>query len=131
MHRLHLFATEADDLPPLSALLQDAIVRAADIGYDRRTRRFALLVARYRWEEREPSRVRALITVGGVLGAHRLAWPTAAVPLDLLALRPEHGALRLDFAGGAALRLTTECLDLALDDVGEAWPVKRVPGHGH
>lgn len=130
MAGLHLWAAEPADLPPLAALLQDAIGRAGDIGYDRGRRRVALVIARYRWEEREPSRVRALLTIGGVLGVRRTHWPAPATPLDLLTLRPEAQGLRLDFAGGAALALATECLDITLDDVGEAWAARRVPGHG-
>lgn len=132
MAGLRLLATEAADLPPLSAMLQDAIVRAGDVAWDRRARRLALLVARYRWEDRaQPSRVRCLVTLRAVERVERLAWPgDPDAPLELLSLRdaaPDR--LLLDFAGGAGLRLGVEVVDVTLDDMGAPWPVRRRPSH--
>ncbi|MFN3287853.1 MAG: DUF2948 family protein [Sphingomonadaceae bacterium] len=132
MAGLHLLAAEPADLPPISALLQDAILRAGDVAWEPRARRLALLVARYRWEERaQPSRVRALVTIRAVERVERHAWPEdAEAPLALLSVRAEGGErLLLDFAGGAALRLAVEVVDVALDDSGAPWPVRRRPSH--
>jgi hypothetical protein len=132
MATLHLLAAEPADLPPLSALLQDAILRAGDVAFDARARRLALLVARYRWEERtQPSRVRCLVTLRTVARVERLAWPADPdAPMALLSLREDGpGRLRMDCAGGAALRLGVEVIDVALDDSGAPWPVRRRPAH--
>ncbi len=132
MAALRLLAAEPADLPPLSALLQDAILRAGDVALDARARRLVLLVARYRWEDRaQPSRVRCLVTIRTVLRVERLAWPQHPdSPLELLSLREDRpGRLRLDCAGGAALRLEVEVVDVALDDSGSPWPVRRRPAH--
>ena len=73
---LRLVAFEPDDLPVVSALLQDAVLTAGDMRFDRKARRFAMLVNRFRWEDRAAAevarrsyeRVRTLVAVGDVLG---------------------------------------------------------------
>jgi hypothetical protein len=132
MAGLHLLAAEPGDLPPISALLQDAILRAGDVAWEPRARRLSLLVARYRWEERsQPSRVRSLVTIRAVERVERQAWPDDPdAPLALLSLREDApGRLLIDFAGGAGLRLGMEVVDVALDDTGAPWPVRRRPAH--
>lgn len=127
---LHLIAQSAEDLPALSALLQDATLRLADIALDRRGRRLACLVNRYRWEAAQPSRVRAALRIEGVEQVQRLRWPTdRAAVLDLLSLTLEEGFLHLHFAGGPAIRVRAECVDVILEDMGAAWPTAHVPRH--
>ena len=128
--RLHLIAAEADDVPVLSALLQDAAVRAIDIGYDAAQRRFALLASRYRWEAKSRTRVRAALSIEGVTRVRRKGWPVAPdAVLDLLTIQVEDDELALDFAGGASLRLQVEAIDMLLDDIAGPWAAKREPSH--
>jgi hypothetical protein len=47
---LRLLAHSLEDISVLSALVQDAAVRRADIHYDPKVRRFVLLLQRFRWE---------------------------------------------------------------------------------
>ena len=66
---INLLAQEADDLAVLSALVQDAVLTAGDIRYQKSKRRFSLLLNRFRWEEgatRSPERVRSLLVFGDV-----------------------------------------------------------------
>ncbi len=128
--RLRLRAEDAADLPPLSALVQDMAVRAHDIGFDRSARRLALVGNRYRWEKGDRTRVRTGLSIDGVLTLQRRRWPhLSAATLDLLALRLEEGALRLDFAGGASIRLTVEDIDVTLEDLTGAWGARATPRH--
>jgi hypothetical protein len=132
MPSLHLLAADAGDLPAMSTLLQDAILRAGDVAWEPRARRVGLLVARYCWEDRvQPSRVRCLVTLRAVERVERLAWPVDGdAPLVLLSLREDApGRLLLDCAGGSALRLAVEVIDVALDDTGAPWPARRRPSH--
>ena len=57
--RLTLLASDAADLPVVSALVQDAIVRAGDVRWDSRRRRLVLVLSRYRWETNDSTRVRS------------------------------------------------------------------------
>ena len=128
---LRLLAQNAEDLVPLSASLQDALLAASGITYDRSGRRLVALLSRYRWEAGGRSRVHAALRVGSVLAIHRRNWPRdAATPLDLLALRVDGDMIGLHFAGSAEIRLHVECIDIVLEDIGTPWPVQYVPDHG-
>ena len=130
MSGLRLFATDSEDLSVLSTLIQDAIMAAGDARYDAGRREVAMLMSRFRWEaDGAPTRVRSCLLARGVLGAARARWPQDGTPLVVLAVTGEEGRVRIDFAGGAAVRLRTECLDLTLEDLGEPWAVRHRPAH--
>jgi hypothetical protein len=143
---LALRAETAEDLPALSALVQDAVLPATELRYDRRRRRFALLLNRFRWEDREAAarqgrpfeRVRSVLIIDGVLAAQAQGMPgrSAETVLSLLALGFEPGAegaghLTLTFAGDGAVRLAVECLDVTLTDVTRPYraPSGKAPTH--
>jgi hypothetical protein len=64
---LRLLAEEGDDLKIIAAAVQDAVVKAGNLVYEKRNRRFAIELNRYRWEaapmrKGQPGeRVRALL----------------------------------------------------------------------
>ena len=128
--RLHLIGHDADDVPVLSALMQDAVVRVDDVMFDAKARRFALVANRFCWEKNEPARVRTALRVEGVARARRKDWPAGRdAVLELLAIRADDDGLTLDFAGGASVRLETECVDLLLEDLAGPWGTRAVPAH--
>jgi hypothetical protein len=128
--RLTLIGQTADDLPAISALLQDATLRAIDVGYDRRARRLALLVNRYRWESATRSRVRAALRLETVAVVQRQAWPTAPdAVLNLLSLTQDGDWLVLTFAAGTALRARAEVIEVVLEDLSAPWETTREPSH--
>ena len=126
---LRLLAHEADEVPTISALVQSAAVRVADIAYEGRTRRVVLLLSRYRWEANDRTRVRSALRIDSVVGVTRRNWPSADAVLELLALTLADEVLTLAFAGGATLRVTVECPDLTLEDLSAPWPASREPRH--
>ena len=71
---LNLGALDADDLAVLASLTQDAVFPATEMTWDRKAKRFALLLNRFRWEEgparaAAPERVQSILsfdTVGAV-----------------------------------------------------------------
>jgi hypothetical protein len=125
---LHLLAQSAEDVPALSALMQDAAVRRADIMYDPQSRRLVLLMARYCWENQTPTRSRAALRIDHVLGVQRRGFENDAM-LDLLTVRLDAAYLHVVFAGSAALRLEIEAVDMTLDDFGEPWKAVAKPKH--
>ncbi len=129
---LLLRAEDADDLKILSACVQDMAVKALDVAWEPARRRLVLLGNRYRWEARQPTRVRSALRFDGVLKAARREWPEERhAVLPLLAVAPEgEGALILSFGGGTALRLEIEAIDATLEDVSGAWGALAVPTHG-
>lgn len=141
-----LRAETTEDLPVLSALVQDAVLPASEMRYDRRRRRFALLINRFRWEDREAAarqgrpfeRVRSLLVIDGALSVQAQGMPDRAADtvLSLLSLAFEPGEdgaghLTLTFAGDGAVRLTVECLDVTLTDVTQPYraPSGKAPAH--
>ncbi|WP_310496070.1 DUF2948 family protein [Sandarakinorhabdus sp.] len=128
--QLALLAASGDDLPPLSALLQDATLRLADIAYDRRARRLVCLVNRYRREAPGQSRIRCVLRLETVAAVQRHSWPSdPEAVVNILSLAQDGDWLVLTFGGGAALRARAEVVDVLLEDVGEAWNTARVPQH--
>ena len=144
---LRLLAQEAADVPVISALLQDAVLPVAEMRYDARRRRFAALVNRFRWEDRDEAdragrpyeRVRCLLTVEDVqaVKSQGISRRDPDVVVSILALdwtpgRDGTGRLTLTLAGDGAVALEVEALDLRLEDVSKPYvaPSRRVPKHG-
>lgn len=143
---LRLVARDADDLRVIAALVQDAVLTAADLRWQPARRRFVLLLNRFRWEDRAaaqaagrpPERVRSLLEIADTRRvAHQgLDRRDRDTVLSLLALdwtpessaEPEAesdtadtpagpGRLVLVLAGDGALALDVECLEITLTDV--------------
>ncbi|WP_421791261.1 DUF2948 family protein [Hyphobacterium sp.] len=136
---LRLLAQAPDDLPVLSAALQDAVAQLGDFAYDSKARRFTAVFNRFRWEDGKRLqgwRTRSALDISGVLEvkSKRLKRGVESAVVSLLSLDFEMGeapggALKLVFSGGGALRLDVECIDLILADISEPWPAKSRPEH--
>ena len=128
--RLTLLGQSAEDLPAISALLQDALLRPQDVAFDQRGRRLVLLVNRYRWESSIRSRVRTALRIETVETAQRLNWPTAPdAVLNMLDLAQDGDWLVINFAAGTSLRAHTEVIEIVLEDVTPPWETGREPKH--
>jgi len=138
---LKLMAEDAADLDIIAAAAQDALVRVGDISYDKRARRFALLMNRFRWEEvddkRPFERVRSALSFEGVLSvkSRKLRLDAGDALASVLSVaftpaeEPPGGEVRLVLAGGGEIALDVECLDALLMDVGATWQTPRRPDH--
>lgn len=113
---LRLIARDTDDLHVISALVQDAVLTGADLRFDARRRRFALLLNRFRWEDRaravaggRPERVRAVLEVSDVQAARHqgLAECDGETVLALLALTWTPAASASATAGSATASSAT------------------------
>ena len=143
---LNLIARDGDDLRVISALVQDAVLPVTEMTWDRKARRFAVLLNRFRWEDRAAAeaakrpveRVRSLLVVEDVLavktqGIDRRDRDTV---LSLLSLAWEAGAdgtgrLVLTLAGDGAVAVEVEALEVGLRDVTRPYraPSGKVPKH--
>ena len=140
MTDLKLLALDTEDLDVISAHVQDAVVRVADMGYARGDRRFALLMNRYDWTSDKPrgkgvrkraalhfDAVQSVVTAGFDPNAHDGVLNLLAVtfiPIDGPA-----GMIELSFAGGGTVRLGVECLEARLSDLGATWAAAAKPAH--
>lgn len=141
MTDLKLLALDSEDLAVLSAHVQDAVVRVVDMGFARSDRRFALLMNRYDWTHDQPRskglRKRAGLHFDRVLSVAYAGFDPASPEgvLNLLALTfmpgPDgvSGIVELAFAGGGTVRLSVECLEARLADLGSAWAAAAKPAH--
>lgn len=137
---LRLIARDPEDVQVIAALVQDAVLPASEMRFDRRARRFAMLVNRYRWEgPQKGERVQALLSIEDVM-AVKTAGPDprdADVVLSLLTLAFEPGedgtgVIEMTFSGDGALRCAVEALEITLRDVTRPYraPSGREPQHG-
>lgn len=149
---LRLIARDGDDLSVLSALVQDAVLTGADLRFDRRRRRFSLLLNRFRWEDeprakaggRAVERVRAVLDFSDVVTVtHQGLSRDSDTVLSLLAVTyapagtveagepAGPGRITLTFAGDGALALDVECIEAELSDVTRPYraPSGKVPQH--
>jgi hypothetical protein len=133
---LKLRAEDAEDLAVVSAILQDALVTVGEMAFLPDERRFALVANRFCWERPVDGGARFERTLTGLafegVAAVRVRGfrpSEAARILQILAVRSEDGAIRIDFSGGGSLRLEVEGFLCHLDDLGEPWVTRWRPQH--
>jgi hypothetical protein len=136
---LKLRAEDADDLAVISAFLQDALVPVRDLAYVPADRAFLFVANRFRWEDgirRAVNDGQLRRTLCGITFSEVTAVLYSGFRrnedgriLSLLAIRPEGGTVRLEFAGGAAIRLEVARLLCHARDIGEPWPTPWQPRH--
>jgi hypothetical protein len=145
MTRETLAAQDAEDLAVISARLQDAVARVGDFVWLPKTRRFAALLNRFKWETAEARkgkgdnlRVRAGLHFDGVLSVKSQnvmrGEPDAVVSLLAIRFTPRGsedpgGTIDLVFAGGGMIQLEVECIDAGLSDVSGEWAARGRPEH--
>ena len=140
---LRLIAFDAEDLQVLSAMTQDAVWLAAQMVWHSKERRFAVLLNRFRWEDKgaarhAPERVQAVLVFDTVLGVATQGVRRADkdMVLSLLAIDWEpseapSGHIVLTLAGDGAIRLDCEALEVTLKDVTRPYtaPSRKRPSH--
>lgn len=144
MPDLKLIALDAEDLGVLSAHLQDAVLRVADMTYLRGEKRFAALVNRFDWAnaitdakgkktfERRRSGLRFERVLGAQIAGFDLGDPKAVLSLLAIEFEPKDepgGLVTLLFSGGPAIRLQVECIEAEFKDLGAAWATAKKPDH--
>lgn len=145
MEPLKLLALDEEDLQVMSAHLQDAVLRVADIAYLPAEKRFAMVANRFDWEgvgdgggapKKGFQRRRSAFRFDRVLGVQIQGVEQNAkdAVLELLAVQFEEtekpeGHVTLTFAGEAAIRLHVECIEAELRDLGPVWKTNLKPEH--
>ena len=139
---LNLGALDEDDLKVVSALVQDAVFPVTEMTWRAKERRFAVLLNRFRWEDRDNAekrrrdveRVQSLLVVENVLkvASQGVDRSDKDMILSVLAVEFADDEVTLTLAGDGAIRLSVEALELSLRDVTRPYiaPSKQVPDHG-
>ena len=134
---LKLTAKDTEDLNIISAHMQDALVRLADIRYLAKTRQFALVANRFAWEQQPNSeRCRTGLHFEHVLSVKQqgIKGLEGDTVLSLLSISFEpgqnpSGTVVLTFSADCTIKLGVEYLDLQLKDLGGAWATTMTPSH--
>ncbi len=142
---LKLVALDKDDIEVVSAHVQDAIVKVADIFWQPREHRFVIALNRFDWmsaAEAKPDanteyrRCRTALRFERVLACkcRDLDQSNKEARLNLLAVEfaekdAPAGIVTLTFSGGGAIRLDVECLEAELADLGEVSAAAICPDH--
>ncbi len=143
---LRLKALDTEDLQVIAALVQDAVFPAAEMRYDRKARRFALLLNRFRWEDapnaaarrRNFERVQAVLAFEDVMGVQSQGVdksdPDMVFSLLSVAFAPGDdgtGRIELTLAGDGVIALDVEALEVVLRDVTRPYvaPSGKAPSH--
>ena len=143
---LRLRALDTEDLQVLAALVQDAVFPGAEMRWDRKARRFAILLNRFRWEDvdkarqrnRAYERVQAVLSVEDVIavktqGVDRNDTEMVYSLLSIAFVPAEDGMGRVDMtlAGDGVIGIEVEALEVLLRDVTRPYaaPSGKEPGH--
>lgn len=144
---LFVSAVDEEDLKVLAAMVQDAIFPITEMRWEPRRRQFALLLNRFRWEDREDAekrgrpyeRVQSLLLIDDVqkVASQGIDRNEADTVLSLLTMSfvagdDGTGRLELTLAGDGAIALDVECINATLRDVSRPYlaPSGHVPDHG-
>lgn len=143
---LRLKALDADDLGVMAALVQDAIFPAAEMKWDAKARRFAILLNRFRWEDAENARLRkrafervqSLLVIEDVMRVQTQGVdksdPDMVFSVLSITFTPTEdgmGRIELMLAGDGVIGLDVETLEVLLRDVTRPYvaPSHKAPSH--
>ena len=138
---LKFVVLDEEDLEVVSAHVQDAIVKVADVLWRPQEKRLVIGLNRFDWESAQDlhpdyRRRRSALRFERVLACKCKSVNPAGkdAVLNLLAVEfaesdAPAGVVTLTFSGGAALRLKVECLEAELADLGPTWAAHGCPNH--
>ena len=141
MDLLKILALEPEELPIISACLQDAVIRIGDINFGPRTKQFVMVANRFEGEHDQDAKTgfrrRTGVTFSQVnkVRSQKIRQGADDAVLSLLALEfvigndaPE-GVVKLVFSGGGTIELEVECVEVQMEDLGPRWETANVPTH--
>lgn len=143
MSQLKLAALDEEDLAVISAHMQDAVVLVGDIRYLPGRGQFLIVANRFDWDHAQGGadaaefrRQRTGLHFNRVNSARAqgINQKREDGVLELLSITFEEGDspsgdLVLSFAGGGTLRITVECIEVQLADLGPSWQTRSKPEH--
>lgn len=139
MDLLKFVVLDEEDLEVVSAHVQDAVVKAADVMWRPQEKRLVVPINRFDWEgaqadKPEFRRRAAALRFERVMSCKCRQVDGKDTVLNLLAVEfsetdAPSGVVTLTFSGGAAIRLDVECLEAELADLGPTWTAVACPAH--
>ena len=146
-NRLKLRAVAAEDVEIMSALLQDGLVAASDLHYEKDAASFVMVINRYCWEqaddtesETQPNRCLCGLKVAHVQQVSQLGLSAGGNQFyNLLSITYEETKenekvvkrLTFTFSDGYGIRLTLDELALIMQDIAAPHPGLARPQHNN
>ena len=141
-NNLKLIGKNQEDLKVISAHSQDSIVTVKDMIFLEKNRIFLMMVNRFMWEDiekgiyRKNKRIRCAIKFEGILKvkSKKINQKNRNKRLECLAIKcnqilNKNYEIIFFFAGGAAITLISESIEVVMHDLGVSWNVKHIPKH--
>jgi len=145
MNLLKIIALEPDDLGVISAHMQDAVIKIADISYSTKSRQFILVANRFETEKtgdpknanKSGYRRQTGVSFSQVnaVRSRRVRQDAGTAVLSLLAIEfipgnaTPDGVIRLTFSGDGSIELDVECIEAQMEDLGPRWSTANIPAH--
>jgi len=139
---LKLYGKNLEDLRTISAYLQDSIVKINELVFLKKNQIFLMMVKRFMWEDiekglfRNPKRINSVIKFNNVLRviSKNINQLNKNRILELLTIEAKslsdlNCEISLIFSGASTITITTEDIDIILDDQGIPWEAKSFPKH--
>jgi|TARA_B100001093_G_scaffold496722_1_gene542789 hypothetical protein len=139
---LKLIARTEEDLKVVSAHLQDSIASISDIANLKKNKIFLMQLNRFMWEDvekglfRKNKRIRTILKFENVLevNSKNIIQTKKDKFLDFLAIEsrkmPDNNyEMRIIFAGDLIIKISSEVIEVTLDDQGDSWDTKNKPKH--
>ena len=139
---LKLIVRNREDLKVISAYSQDSVVAIKDITFLKKNRIFIMIINRFMWEDierginRQSKRIRCALKFEGILKvkSKKINQKNKNKRLECLAIKcnqilNKNYEIIFFFAGGAAITLISESIEVVMHDLGVSWNVKHIPKH--
>ncbi|WP_068318024.1 DUF2948 family protein [Polycladidibacter hongkongensis] len=138
---MKLMALDLEDLEVVSALMQDALLKTADIRYLPEEKRLLLSVNRFAWEEEnkrqsQHERHRSALILSEVTSLRSKGIDQgdkenilSLLSIDFVAGEAPAGEVVFTFAAGASLSASVSCIEAQVADLGAAWQTAHKPNH--
>ena len=139
---LKLIARTVEDLRVVSAHLQDSIANVSEIANLQKNKIFLMQLNRFMWEDvekgvfRKNKRIRTVLKFENVIKviSKNIDQVKKDNFLDFLTIEtkkmPDNNyEMKIVFAGDSIIKVTSEVIEVTLDDQGIAWDTKNMPKH--
>ena len=141
-NNLKLIGKNQEDFKVISAYSQDSIVAVKDMIFLEKNKIFVMIINRFIWEDigketyKQNKRIRCAIKFEGILKvkSKKINQKNRNKRLECLAIKcnqilNKNYEIIFFFAGGAAITLISESIEVVMHDLGVSWNVKHIPKH--
>ena len=141
-NRLKLIGKNQEDLKTISAYLQDSVIIVKDILFLKKNKIFIMILNRFMWEDaekgvfRKNKRIRCAVKFEEVIKVQskNINQKNNKKPLEYLAIKSSFMSnnffkIKIFFSGGGIITITSEVIEVFMNDLGKPWNVNYFPLH--